>query len=96
MVNDSLYVFVGGVFSFNDVYLSLASVREVFNDFTLCVESMFDRTDTGQSLYCNPPWSLAIDYVEHLRAFPSKSPMDTRTVVVRTDWPKSKAITKLK
>jgi hypothetical protein len=37
MVNNYLYVFVGGVFAFNDLYLTLALVRAVFNTSPLCV-----------------------------------------------------------
>ena len=37
MVNNYLYVSVGGVFAFNDLYLTLALVREVFNTSPLCV-----------------------------------------------------------
>ena len=42
----------------------------------------------------NPPWSLVIKCVEHLRAGRSKSPLDTNAVIVLPDWPKFKAYTK--
>ena len=47
-----------------------------------------------QSIYCNPPWSLAIKCGEHLRACHSKSPLDTKLVIVLPDWSKFKAVTK--
>ena len=39
--------------------------------------SLLDRDVSGQSIYCNPPWSPAIECVEHLRACHSKFPLDT-------------------
>ena len=52
--------------------------------------SLLDHDISGQSIYCNPPWSLAIKCVEHLRACHSKSPLDTKAVIVLPDWPKFK------
>ncbi len=46
------------------------------------------RDVSHQSAYCNPPWSLAIKYVEHLRACHSRSHLDTRAVIVLPNWPK--------
>ncbi len=45
-------------------------------------------------MYCNPPWSLAIQCVEHLRVCHSRAPLDTRAVIVLPDWPKFKTVTK--
>ena len=46
MVDDCLYVAVGGVFAFNDLNLPLAiTVCEVFNLFALCVEGLSNRMD---------------------------------------------------
>jgi hypothetical protein len=56
--------------------------------------SLLDHDVSGQSIYCNPPWSLAIKCVEHLRSCHSKSPLDTKAVIVLPDWPKFKAVTK--
>jgi len=56
--------------------------------------SLLDHNETGQSVYCNPPWSLVVQCVEHLRACHSKSPLDTKVIVVLPDWPKFKTITK--
>jgi hypothetical protein len=56
--------------------------------------SLLDHDVSGQSIYCNPPWSLAIKCVENLRACPSKSPLDTKVVIVLPYWPKFKAVTK--
>ncbi len=44
--------------------------------------SLLDHDVSSQSAYCNPPWSLAIEYVEHLRACHSNSRLDTRAVIV--------------
>ncbi len=48
----------------------------------------------GQSVYCNPPWSLAAQCAEHLRACHSRSPLETRAIIGLPDWPKFKALTK--
>ena len=56
--------------------------------------SLLDRDVSGESIYCNPSWSLAIKYVEHLRACHSKSPLDTKYIIVLPDWPNIKEITK--
>jgi len=56
--------------------------------------SLLDHDASGQSIYCNPPWSLAITCVEHLRACHSKSLLDTKAIIILPDWPKFKAVTK--
>ena len=56
--------------------------------------SLLDHDVPGQSICCNPPWSLAIKCVEHLRACHSKSRLDTKAFIFLPDWPKFKAITK--
>ena len=43
MVNTFLYVAVDEVFTFNELYLSLAYVNEVFNNFPYNIESISDR-----------------------------------------------------
>ena len=53
---------------------------------------LLDHNVSGQSVYCNPPWSIAIQCVEHLRACHSRSPLDTRTFVILPDRPKFKTI----
>jgi hypothetical protein len=55
--------------------------------------SLLDHDVPGQSIYCNPPWSLAIKCVEHLRACHSKSPLDTKAIIALSYWAKFKAIT---
>jgi len=52
--------------------------------------SLLDHDVSGQSIHCNPPWSLAIKCVEHLRSCHSKSPLDTKSVIVLPLWPKFK------
>ena len=56
--------------------------------------SLFDHDVTGQLVYYNSPWSLAKQCVKHLRACHSRSPLETRAVVVLPDWPKFKTLTK--
>ena len=45
MVDDYLYVAIGGVFAFDDLDLSLATICEVFNEFALCAEGAPNRPD---------------------------------------------------
>ena len=40
-------------------------------------DSFLSRDIAGQSVYCNPPWSLAIQCVEHIRTCHAKSPLNT-------------------
>ena len=56
--------------------------------------SLLDHNVTRQYVYRNPPWSLVVQCVEHLRACHSRSPLDTKTVIGLLDWPKFKTITK--
>ncbi len=46
-----------------------------------------------QSVYCSPPWSLAVQWVEYKRTCHAKSPMDTKAVIVLPDWPQFNAVT---
>jgi hypothetical protein len=58
-------------------------------------KSSLDHDASRQTFYCNPPWSLAIKHVEHLRACHStKLPLGTKEVIVLLEWSKLKAITK--
>jgi hypothetical protein len=45
VVDNCLYVAIGGVFAFDDFNLPLATISEVFNKFALCVESVPNRPD---------------------------------------------------
>jgi hypothetical protein len=46
-----------------------------------------------QSVYCNPPWSLAVQLVEHMRTCHAKSPLNTKALVVFPNWPQFNAAT---
>jgi hypothetical protein len=46
------------------------------------LNSLLDNDVSGESIYCNPPWSLAVTCVQHLRACHEKAPMDTKAVIV--------------
>jgi hypothetical protein len=54
---------------------------------------LLDHVVSEQSIYCTPPWSLAIKCVEHLRACHSKSPVDTKGVIILPNWPKFREVT---
>ena len=45
MIDDCLYVAVGGVFTFDDLNLSLSGICEVFNEFALLIEGEANRPD---------------------------------------------------
>ena len=48
---------------------------------------------TGQSVYCNPPWSFAVQCVEHIRTGHAKSTLNTKALIVLTNWPQLNATT---
>jgi hypothetical protein len=75
------------------VTLWVCTVTKVYL-FTLSRILLLDHNVSGQSVYFNPPWSIAIQCVEYLRACHSRSPLETRSVVALPDWPKFKAIAK--
>ena len=56
-------------------------------------KNFFTRVIAGQSVYCIPPWSLAVQCVEHIRTCQAKSPMTTKVVIVFLDWPQFNAAT---
>ena len=45
VVDNCVYGALGGVFTFDDFNLPLAPICEVFNEFSLCVEGVPDRSD---------------------------------------------------
>ena len=45
MVDHYFHVAVGGLFAFDDLNFALATICEVFNEFSLCVEGAPDRPD---------------------------------------------------
>jgi hypothetical protein len=49
VVDVILYVYIGGVFTLNDLELSLSPVRQVFDELPLCVYSVFYRADKVRS-----------------------------------------------
>jgi hypothetical protein len=56
--------------------------------------SILGHDISKQYIYYNTPWSLSIKSVEYLRACHSKSPLDTKAIIVLPDWLKFKAVTK--
>ena len=53
-----------------------------------------DNDVSGESIYCNPPWSLAVACVQQLRSCHAKAHVDTKAVVVLPNWLVYKVITK--
>ena len=47
-------------------------------------DSFLSHDVMGQSVFCNPPWSLAVQCVEHLRKCHAKSPSNTKAVIALT------------
>ena len=45
-------------------------------------DSFLSHEVVGQSVFCNPPWSLAVQCVEHLRKCHAKFPSHTKAVIV--------------
>jgi hypothetical protein len=45
-------------------------------------DSFLSHDIAGQSMYYNPPWSLAVQCVEAIRNCHGKSPMNTKAVVI--------------
>ncbi len=56
-------------------------------------DSFLSHDIKGQSVYCNPPWSLAVQRVEHIRTCHAKSHMNTKVVIVLSVWPQFNAAT---
>ncbi len=56
--------------------------------------SLLDNDVSGESIYCNPPCSLAVACVQHFNSCHAKAPMDTTSVIVLPHWFVYKAITK--
>ena len=53
-------------------------------------DSILSRDMSGHSVHCNPPWSLVVQCVEHIRTCHAKSPMNTKGVI---DLPQMNATT---
>jgi hypothetical protein len=57
-------------------------------------DSFLTHDIAEQYVYCNPPWSLAVQSVEHIRTCHAKSPLNTKYVVILLpDWPRLNATT---
>jgi len=56
--------------------------------------SLLDNDVSKQSIYCNPPLSLAFKCVDNLCACHSTSPLDTKAMIVLPNWPEFEAVTK--
>ena len=50
-------------------------------------DSFLPHVIAGQSMYSNLPWSLAMQYAEHIRTSNAKSPMNTKVVIKLPNWP---------
>jgi hypothetical protein len=56
-------------------------------------DSFLSHDIAGQSVYCNPPWSLAVQCVEHIRTCHAKSPLNTKALIVLRILPQFNATT---
>ena len=56
-------------------------------------DSFLSHDIAGQSVYCNPPWSLAVQCVEHIRTCHAKSPLNTKALIVLRNLPQFNATT---
>ena len=56
-------------------------------------DSFLSRGIAGQSVYCNPPSSLAVQCGEHIRTCHAESPMNTKVVIILPNWPQFNATT---
>jgi len=56
-------------------------------------DSFLSHDIAGQSVYCNPPWSLAVQCVEHIRTCHAKSPLNTKALIVLPNRPQFNAST---
>jgi len=56
-------------------------------------DSFLSHDIAGQSAYCNPPWSLALQCVEHIRTCHARSPLKTKAMIVLSNWPQFIAAT---
>jgi hypothetical protein len=56
-------------------------------------DSFLPTAIAGQYVYCNPPWSLAVQCIEHIRTCHAKAPMNTKVVIVLLDWQQFNAAT---
>jgi hypothetical protein len=55
--------------------------------------SFLSHEVVGQSVFCNPPWSLAVQCVEHLHKCETNYPSNTKAVIVLPEWPQFKSVT---
>jgi hypothetical protein len=86
---------VNALFSFNleafcDPY---GFNRHCLLHFHFTKDSFLNHDIAGQYVHCNPPWSLALHFVEQIRTCHAKSPMNTKGVIVLPDWPHFNAAT---
>jgi len=54
-------------------------------------DSCLTRDISGQSVYCNPPWSFAIQRIKTIRTCHAKSPINTNVAIVLLQWPQFNA-----
>ncbi len=44
-------------------------------------------------MYCNPPWSSAVQCVEHIRTCHANTSLSTKTLIVLPNWPQLNSAT---
>jgi len=56
-------------------------------------DSFLSHEVVEKSVVRNPPWSLVVQCVEHIRKCHAKSPTNTKAVIVLPEWPQFKYVT---
>ena len=56
-------------------------------------DSFLSHEVVGQFVFCNPPWSLVVQYMEYLRMCNALSLTNTKAIIVLHEWPKFKSVT---
>ena len=56
-------------------------------------DPFLSREVVRQSVFCNPPWSLVVQCVGHLRKCHAKSATNTKAIIVLPEWPQFKSVT---
>ena len=88
---DKLYVLFS--FSIEACYDSEGRNKHGMLPFNSENDSFLSHEVVGQSVLCNPPWSLVLQRVEHLRKCHAKSPTHTKAVILLPEWPQFKSVT---
>jgi len=56
-------------------------------------DSFLSHDVVGQFVFSNPPWSLAVEFLEHLRKCHANSPTNNKAVIGLLEWHQLKFVT---